>query len=488
MASSDLLTLLPHIIVAAAAVCTMLAVAVYRSHRLAVAMTVLGLAAGVIVPVFSSHGGSDQVTPLIVMDAYAHFYIGLILTVGIIVVILSYGYMRECSNAIEEFYVVLLVAALGCMVLVSSSHFISLFLGLELLSVSLYVLIGYLGPQANRIEAGLKYLVTAATSVAFLLFGMALVYMASGTMEFAGIVHGLAARDHTCQRLFQAGAALMIVGFGFKLALAPFHLWAPDVYQGAPTPVTAFIATASKGAVFAVMMRFFMAVRVQEVRPIFLAFGAIAVATMFAGNLLALMQDNLKRLLAYSSIAHLGYLLVAFLAGGTSGVAAVAFYLPVYFAAVLGAFGILTVLSSRQEDFQRIEDCCGLASRHPYLAAMFTVMLFSLIGIPLTAGFMGKFYVLAAGVGQRLWMLVISLVLNSAISLFYYLRIIVAFYTPSAVGPREMPPAAESRLQTRPVSAVAGVTFGILTGFLLWIGVYPVPLIHLVQRVTEGLF
>jgi NADH-quinone oxidoreductase subunit N len=488
MTSSDLLALLPHIIVAAAAVCTMLTVAVYRNHRLVAALTVLGLASGVIVAAVSFRGGSGRVTPLLAMDAYAHFYIVLILIVSIVVVAFSYGYMKECASAVEESYVVLLVAVLGCMVLVSSSHFMSLFLGLELLSVALYVLIAYLGPQAGRIEAGLKYLVTAATSVAFLLFGMALAYMASGTMEFAGIVDGLASRDHRCQQLFAAGAALMIVGFGFKLALVPFHLWAPDVYQGAPTPVAAFIATASKGAVFAAMMRFFLAANVQEIKPIFLAFGVIAVVTMFAGNLLALMQDNLKRLLAYSSIAHLGYLLVAFLAGGTSGLTAAAFYLPVYFAAVLGAFGILTVLSSRQEDFQRIEDCRGLASSHPYLAAMFAVMLFSLVGIPLTAGFMGKFYVLAAGVGEHLWILVISLVLNSAISLFYYLRIIVAFYSPSAAGQRGAPPADESRLPVHPVSAVAGVTFGVLTTFLLWIGVYPVPLIHLVQRVTGGLF
>ena len=266
MASSDLPALLPHIIVAAAVVCTMLTIAVHRSHRLAFALTVLGLTAGV-VSVFWADGGTEQVTPLIVIDGYAHFYMGLILIAGVIVVVLSYGYMKDCSKAAEESYVVLLVAALGCMVLVSSSHLISLFLGLELLSVSLYVLIGYLGPQVSRIEAALKYLVTAATSVAFLLFGMALVYMASGTMEFAGIVDGLAARDTTGQRLFQAGAVLMITGFGFKLALAPFHLWAPDVYQGAPTPVAAFIATASKGAVFVAMMRFFTAIRMQEARP-----------------------------------------------------------------------------------------------------------------------------------------------------------------------------------------------------------------------------
>ena len=487
MASSDLPALLPHIIVAAAVVCTMLTIAVHRSHRLAFALTVLGLTAGV-VSVFWADGGIEQVTPLIVMDGYAHFYIGLILVAGVIVVVLSYGYMKDCSKAAEESYVVLLVAALGCMVLVSSSHLISLFLGLELLSVSLYVLIGYLGPQVSRIEAALKYLVTAATSVAFLLFGMALVYMASGTMEFAGIVDGLAARDTTGQRLFQAGAVLMITGFGFKLALAPFHLWAPDVYQGAPTPVAAFIATASKGAVFVAMMRFFTAIRMQETRPMFFAFCALAVATMFAGNLLALMQDNLKRLLAYSSIAHLGYLLVAFLAGGTWGATAAAFYLPVYFAAVLGAFGILTVLSSRQEDFQHIEDCRGLASRHPYLAAMFTVMLFSLIGIPLTAGFTGKFYLLVAGVSQGLWMVVISLALNSAISLFYYLRIIVAFYSPSAAELRQMPPADQGPLPARPIPVAAGVTFGLLTGLLLWLGVYPVPLIHLIQHVTERPF
>jgi NADH-quinone oxidoreductase subunit N len=488
MTASDLLTLLPHIIVAAGVVCTMLTVAIYRSHRLTAALTALSLAVGLAVLPFWSHGRSDQVTSLIVMDAYAHFYIALILAVGLVVVILSYGYMKERSDAVEESYIVLLVATLGCMVLISSTHFISLLLGLELLSVSLYVLIGYFGSQPNGIEAGLKYLVTAATSVAFLLFGMALVYAASGTMEFAGISAGLAAHGRAGQGLFLAGAALMVVGFGFKLALAPFHLWAPDVYQGAPTPVTAFIATASKGAVFAAMMRFFIAVRMQEFRPIFLAFGAIALVTMFAGNLLALMQDNLKRLLAYSSIAHLGYLLLAFLAGGASGLAAVMFYLPVYFAAVLGAFGVLTVLSSLEEDFQRIEDCRGLASRHPYLAAMFTVMLFSLVGIPLTAGFIGKFYVLVAGVGQGLWILVVSLVLNSAISLFYYLRIIIAFYSPAAGGPWEMPSAGEAGFRAQRVSALAGATFGVLTASVLWMGVYPVPLIHLIRHVTEGLF
>jgi len=488
MAPSDLLTLLPYIIVASAAVCTMLTAAVYRSHKLSAVLAVLGLTAGFAALIFSPHGVSEQVTPLVVMDGYAHFYIGLILVVSIIVAILSYGYMKDCPDTVEESYVVLLVAVLGCMVLVASTHLISLLLGIELLSVSLYVLIGYLGRGANRIEAGLKYLVTAATSVAFLLFGMALVYMVSGTMEFAGIYDGLAAQGQPGRMLFLAGFALMIVGFGFKLALAPFHLWAPDVYQGAPTPVTAFIATASKGAVFAVMMRFFIGSRMYEWRPIFFAFGAIAVATMFAGNLLALMQDNLKRLLAYSSIAHLGYLLVAFLAGGTRGVTAITFYLPAYFTAVLGAFGILTVLSNQDRDFQRIEDCRGLASHHPYLAAMFTVMLFSLIGIPLTAGFMGKFYLLAASVSRGLWILAISLVLNSTISLFYYLRVIVAFYNSPTGGPWETPPAGRADLQARHVPAVAGATFGALTVSVLLMGVYPVPLINLIQRVTEGLF
>jgi NADH-quinone oxidoreductase subunit N len=449
---------------------------------------VLGLIAALGALIFLPHGGSDQVTSLIVMDSYAHFYTGLILAVSIVVSILSYGYMKGRPDAVEEPYVILLVAVLGCIVLVSSTHLVSLLLGIELLSVSLYVLIGRLGRGADRIEAGLKYLVTAATSVAFLLFGMALVYMASGTMEFARIYNGLTAHGHNSVPLFLAGVAMMMVGFGFKLALAPFHLWAPDVYQGAPVPVTAFIATASKGAVFVVMMRFFIIARIYEWRSIFFAFGAIAVATMFAGNLLALMQDNLKRLLAYSSIAHLGYLLVALLAGGTRGVVAVAFYLPAYFTAVLGVFGILTVFSDREQDFQRIEDCRGLASRHPYLAAMFTVMLFSLIGIPLTAGFMGKFYLLLAGVNGALWILAISLVLNSVISLYYYLRIIAAFYSPPAGGPWETASTSGAGPQAPQVSAVAGVTFGALTIFVLWMGVYPVTLIHLIQRVTEGLF
>ena len=488
MTGPDVLPILPLIILAAGVVLGMLGIAAHRSHGATCVITLGTLilaSAALRFPVLAS---DRYVTPLIRLDGYAIFFMSLLFLAAFAVAVMAYGYMRGRTIVREEFYILLLIATLGCSFLAASTHFASFFLGLEVLSVALYALVAYSRARPTDIEAGIKYLIPAATSSTFLLFGMALVYMASGTMEFAGIVDGLAARDTTGQRLFQAGAVLMITGFGFKLALAPFHLWAPDVYQGAPTPVAAFIATASKGAVFVAMMRFFTAIRMQETRPMFFAFCALAVATMFAGNLLALMQDNLKRLLAYSSIAHLGYLLVAFLAGGTWGATAAAFYLPVYFAAVLGAFGILTVLSSRQEDFQHIEDCRGLASRHPYLAAMFTVMLFSLIGIPLTAGFTGKFYLLVAGVSQGLWMVVISLALNSAISLFYYLRIVVAFYSPSAAELRHMPPADQGPLPARPIPVAAGVTFGLLTGLLLWLGVYPVPLIHLIQHVTERPF
>src|SRR5208283_1288015 len=266
---------------------------------------------------------------------------------GVAVVILSFGYLNKHDITCEEFYLLLLLAVLGSMVLVCSSHFASFFLGLEVLSISLYALIAYPKKRIQHVEAGMKYLVLAAVSSAFLLFGMALIYADTGSMTLSVIVSKAAHNAHYTLP-FVAGLALMIVGIGFKLALVPFHMWTPDVYEGAPAPVGAFIATVSKGAVFALLLRYFTQISFHRFQSVVVAFGAIAVASMLVGNLLALRQNNVKRILAYSSIAHLGYALVAFLAGGTAAVTAVSYYFASYFVTITTAFGIIPVLSSRE--------------------------------------------------------------------------------------------------------------------------------------------
>ncbi|MBO0799777.1 MAG: NADH-quinone oxidoreductase subunit N, partial [Blastocatellia bacterium] len=318
-----------------------------------------------------------------------------------------------------------------------------------------------------------KYLILAAVSAAFLLFGMALVYADLGTMEFARMAAQSSGNNQT---IFLAGLAMIIIGVGFKLAVVPFHMWTPDIYEGAPAPVTAFVATVSKGAMFALLLRYFSGMRIQNSASLFLVFALIAIASMFVGNLLALMQNNVKRILAYSSIAHLGYLLVAFLAGGRRGAISVAFYLVAYFVTTLSAFGVITLLSGEKRDADMMEDYRGLFWRRPWLASIFAAALLSLAGIPMTAGFVGKFYILAAGVGSALWLLVIIMIVNSAIGLYYYLRIVVAMYRDSA---REISVAVPT-LSFAGSAALAGLTL-----LLVWLGVYPSPLICIIQAVIE---
>jgi NADH-quinone oxidoreductase subunit N len=254
---------------------------------------------------------------------------------------------------------------------------------------------------------------------------MALIYMETGSMEFSAIGRVISKSGPSV--LFLMGIGLMVVAIGFKLALVPFHLWAADVYQGAPAPVTAFIATVSKIGVFAVLVRFSQAVHLQENHLAVTIFTVIAIACMIAGNVLALMQQNIKRLLAYSSIAHFGYLLVAFLSG-KAGVGAAVFYLLAYSITLLSAFGIITLLSTRRRDADELSGYRGLFWRSPLMAAIFTIALLSLAGIPLTAGFPAKFFILTAGVQQHMWLLAVVLVLSSVIGLFYYLRIISTLF------------------------------------------------------------
>jgi len=388
---------------------------------------------------------------------------------GLFTLQLSYGYLNIHKESKEEYYILILTSLLGSAILVSSVHFASFFLGLEILSLSLYSLAAYMRMNELCIEAGIKYLILAAFSSAFLIFGMALIYAETGTMEFSRLAAKMAP-GFGMGPILLAGTAFIIIGIGFKLALVPFHLWAADVYEGAPAPVASFIATVSKGAVFAVLLRYFVQVDMPLGNPLAVFFACVAVASMFAGNLLALFQDNIKRLLAYSSIAHMGYLLVAFLASGKLRVTAVVFYLLAYFIMTLGAFGIVTVLSGKERDADRIEDYRGLFFRRPWLAGIFTMMLLSLAGIPLTAGFIGKFYVLAAGVGSLLWIPVICLVIASAIGLFYYLRVLIVLYSP-------MPGAAE--VIESPMTAGI-MALSLLVVLLVVIGIYPSPVLEVI--------
>ncbi len=465
----DWTALSPLILIAGGAVLVMLVGAISRRHSATNGLTVACLAIALLVTLTSS--GSTEAGFLLNIDAYARFFIALILAAALAVTVLAHGYLTTYEGNREEFYTLVLVASFGGTVLACSTHFASFFLGLETLTIGLYALIAYPYLVQRPLEAGIKYLILAAASSAFLLFGMALVYASSGTMDLERIAALLTSESNST--LVLGGMALILVGVGFKLALVPFHLWVADVYEGAPVPVTAFLATVSKGAVFALLLRYFHPAEIGAQTPLFLTLAVVAVASMLGGNLLALQQNNVKRILAYSSVAHMGYLLIAFLAGGAIGTRAAALYVTAYFVTSLGAFGVVTLLSRSGAEADRIDDYRSLFWRRPLLASVFTAMLLSLAGIPLTAGFVGKFYLFAAGASASLWLLILVLIVASTIGLFYYLRIVIALYAPHS----EPGPAPISAPLARPGVLVLAV----LTVALVWIGAYPAPLLEIVR-------
>jgi NADH-quinone oxidoreductase subunit N len=481
MAPADFIALFPLLLTALSSLVVLLLAAFRRDHLLVATVTALGLTAAFLALPVAAGVAPRPVTPLLLIDAYALFYSGLMVAASLAVAMLSYGYLKKQEGQREEFYALLLFATLGAMTLTAASHFAAFFLGLELLSVSLYVLIAYVRTDPRPLEAGIKYVILSGTSSAFLLFGMAVIYFQSGTMEFVRTAAMLAGTIELPSS-FLVGLALILTGVGFKLAVVPFHMWAPDVYQGAPAPVTAFVATVSKGAMVALLLRYFVEIAAFRSEILWSVLAGIAALSMFAGNLLALLQDNVKRLLAYSSIAHLGYLLVALLAGGPLAIEAVTFYLTAYFITTLGAFGVVSALSKPGSEAEAMDDYHGLYWRRPWMATTFTIMLLSLAGIPLTAGFVGKFYVIAAGVDSSLWLLILLLVVNSVIGLFYYLRVIVAMAADGRRDDRQAPDA-----QAAPVSYTDGLVLAALSGLLLWLGLYPAPLIRLVQTMQRSL-
>ncbi len=471
MNDTDTLALLPLLILGGTAVVVMLGIAVKRSHELTAELTLTGLAASFLSVCAVAPRVPRQVTSLLLIDGSALFYLGLIIASAAVVAVLSFQYFAEHDGQREEIYLLLVLATLGCGVLVTSVHFASFLLGLEILSISLYGMVAYFTGRGQALEAGIKYLILASASAAFLLFGMALIYAASGTMAFSSI-RGLS-RGGSSLALLLPGIALSVTGIGFKLGVVPFHLWTPDVYQGAPAPVAAFVATTSKTAVVALLLRY-LGAGTQQSPAVFFLFSVMAVASMCAGNLLALWQNNIKRILAYSSIAHFGYILVALLAGAAG---AVAFYLVAYTVTILAAFGIVTVLSTSDADADDLEDYRGLFWRRPVLASVFTAVLLSLAGIPATMGFIGKFYILASGANAALWPLMIVLVLTSVIGLFYYLRIVVTLFSA----------APERQFSMQRLDRSSALVLGGLAVLLIWFGVYPAPLLNLIRATIGGL-
>lgn len=463
MTNDQLLALLPFIVLAGASIVVILLIAFRLSHTVIQVTGFLMMCLVIAAMWYVRDVLPETVLPLFTVDGFGALFTGLIVFSIMIIGLFSFIYFEEKEENPKEYYILLFLGTLGSALLTISRHFISFFIGLELLSVSLYALIAYLRNRNNAVEAGVKYLVLAALTSAFLLFGMALIYMDTGSMDFEGI----AGKIGEASGLFFTGAGILLVAVGFKLALVPFHLWAADVYQGAPAPVTTFIATVSKIGVFAVLLRFAQAVNLQQYPLAITVFSVIAIASMLAGNLLALQQQNIKRLLAYSSIAHFGYLIVAFLPGNAQGVEATAFYLTAYSITLLVAFGVVTVLSTREKDADELHSYQGLFWRNPVLAMVMTVAMLSLAGIPLTAGFIGKFYILTAGVQQGLWLPVVVLVLSSVIGLYYYLRVITAMF-----GTEQVVTVQEKTLHRFFYTAMYA-TLIVLTLLIFWLGLSP---------------
>jgi NADH-quinone oxidoreductase subunit N len=483
MSLQDVLVLLPMLVVGFVSILVLLAAAFVRRHGLAAGLTLAGFVVALASLGLSWTWAPRDVGGLLTLDRFVIFGMGLILAASVFVTASSWAYLRGHDEARGEYYFLLLLASLGAMVLAAASAFATFFLGLELLSVSLYTLIAWKRERGAGAEAGIKYLILAGATSAFLLFGMALLYAASGSMEISKIALGSAGGASTSDGIFAVvGMGMIIVALGFKLAVVPFHMWTPDIYDGAPAPVTGYIATVSKGAVAVLLVRLFIPIGSDS----FVApggtgatfpwiFTIIAGLSMFIGNFLALRENNVKRILAYSSIAHMGYLLVAFVAGGTLAARAVSFYLVAYFATTLAAFAVVAALSTQEKEADMIEDYTGLASRSPWLAGVFTASLLSLAGLPLTAGFVGKFIILSAGAGAQLWTLIILLAVNGTISIFYYLRIVSAMY-------RRREGAFEAGGVRQPF--LAGLALAVLTLVVVALGVYPSPMLSLIGLFT----
>ena len=421
--------LAPILMLSLTAVVLMIQASIKRDQSVAWVITAVGF----LLTLWSASYARDFIQPVTILlevDHWSLFFTSLILIASLVTLVLSKETFSSEGERKEEYYLLLVLSVLGAVVLIQSSHMVSLLLGMELMGVALYAMIAFPERGQLPLEGAVKYLVLSACASAMLLYGFALIYAVTGELSYAGIGARAALAYAENPMLMMAGSAMVLAGIGFKLSVAPFHMWTPDVYEGAPTPVTGFLATVSKSAVFVALSRFYIDGALYQFSGLNTALVVLAIASMLVGNWLALRQKNIKRLLAYSSIAHFGYLLVVLIAltylEADLVSQSITFYLTAYIVTTLAAFTIVSMVAGEDTAKQNISAFAGLFWSRPLEASALTVAMLSLAGIPLTAGFMAKFFVITVGIQSGLWGLLAVLVIASAIAIFYYLRIIFA--------------------------------------------------------------
>ena len=484
--------LAPELILVSAALCLLVAGTFFRDRHFGPGYAIFALAAAG-AALIATWGLWDEVTGdgpgsgarlavsrAIVVDGFGLFFTVVICAAVVLAVLMSDSYLERERLDRPDFYVLMLLSASGGILMAKANDLILVFLGLEILSIALYVLAGYQRERPRSLEASIKYFVLGAFSSAFFLYGIALIYGATGSTNLE-IIAAFLREQTVTSGVFLGGMALLLVGLGFKVAAVPFHMWTPDVYQGSPTPVTGFMAAAAKAAGFAALLRIFFSTfntNRLDWQPIV---WVLAVLSLLVGSVLAVVQTDVKRMLAYSSISHAGYILVGLQAASTRGVAGSLFYLLAYTFLVLGSFGIATIVGRKGDDRHSLDDYRGLAKARPGLAFTFTVFLLAQAGVPLTSGFLAKFYVISAAVESRSYALAIIAMVAAVIATFFYLRVIVTMFMVDAA------PATAEDEDGQPTFAIpvgTGAALGLALAFTLVVGFLPEVVLDFARHAT----
>ena len=467
---TDLIRFLPEIILTVMGTLVMVLDPLLRRRESKIygtlSMATLAAAIGAAIYAYSMHGPAFG--GMIVVDGFATFFRVVVFGVGIFTVLQAFSFLKRQQAETGAFHALLLFSIAGQSIMAAANDLIVIFIGLEISSIASYILAGYLRDDKRANEAALKYFLLGSFATGFFLYGVALIYGETGSINLSVVRAAILGPNPPLTAMAGVAAALMFVGLAFKVSAFPFQIWAPDVYQGAPTPVSAFLSAGPKAAAFAIFLRIFM----TAFEPIGQAWAPLvwgsALLSMIVGNFAALLQTNVKRMLAYSSIAHAGYIMVALTTGSDTGIAAVMFYLAAYACMNVGAFAVVSHLSGKDERYQSIEDFAGLGQKQPFVAAMMTIFLLSLIGVPLTGGFFGKFYIFKAALDTNLvWLTVLGL-LTSAVAAYYYLRLLVMMYFrepgEAASNVAALTPAFSAALL---LPAIGTLVLGIFPGWVL---------------------